>query len=140
MKYLDTNILVYSIEAHPVYGKACSKIIGDIKSGKLRVICSMLILVEFLNALQKMNAQFKRENKPLIDIPLSLDAVLLLPIEWIDINFFLIKQAGNYDVELGGNDSIHLATMEWQNAHEIISADKGFDKINFVKRIDPLHY
>jgi len=37
-------------------------------------------------------------------------------------------------------DHIHAATMEIQGIKEIISADKDFDAITGIVRIDPLEY
>lgn len=138
MKYLDTNIIVYALENHPKYGKSCKKILSNIESEKLKVCSSILVLVEFLNVLTKINKILKKENKKQLDIAKNVDAVLSLPIVWFDLNFFTIKRASSYDFSVSGVDYIHIATMELNDVKEVISADKELDKVDFIKRIDPL--
>lgn len=140
MKYLDTNVLIYAVENHPKYGKACKKILSDAESRKVKVCASILVLVEFLNVLTKINKILKREKKKPLDTEKNIDAVLSLPIIWYDLNFFLIKHASEYDYDISGVDYVHIATMELNMVHEILSADKELDKIVFVKRTDPLGY
>lgn len=36
MIYLDTNVIIYAIENHPVYGKKCKDVLKDIEEGKLK--------------------------------------------------------------------------------------------------------
>lgn len=140
MKYLDTNIIVYAVENHPVYGKACKEILSNIENGKIEVCSSILVLVEFLNVLMKINRLLKKENKKTVDLKMNIDAVLSLPIVWFDLNFLLIKHASEYDFDVSGVDYIHVATMELNGVYEILSADKELDKVSFIKRIDPLSY
>ena len=137
--YLDTNIIIYAIENHPKYGVACKKILSDIESGKLKVSCSMLVLVEIINVLTKINKILKNEGKE-IDIKKNVEAILSLPIIWFDLNFFVIKKASEYDYAISGVDYIHVASMEINSITKIISADEEFDKIELVKRVDPLRY
>ena len=140
MIYIDTNIIIYAIENHPKYGKACKKILVDIDSKKLKVGASMLILVEIINVLTKINKILKQENKKELDIRKNIDAILSLPIIWFDLNFLVVKKAAEYNYLISGVDYIHLASMEINSITEIISADEELDKIDFLKRIDPLEY
>jgi len=140
MKYLDTSIIVYAVENHPVYGEACKEILSHVEDGKLKVCSSILVLVEFLNVLTKVNKLLKRENEKTVDLRKNIDAVLSLPIVWYDLNFLLIKHASEYDFDVSGVDYIHVATMELNGIHEILSADKELDKVSFIKRTDPLRY
>ena len=140
MKYLDTNVLVYAIENHPKYGEACKNILLDIESEKLDVCSSILVLVEFLNVLTKINKVLKKQGKKLLDIRKNIDAVLSLPVVWFDLNFFLIKRAAEYDFNVSGVDFIHIASMELNLITDIISADKELDIVTIIRRIDPLNY
>jgi len=138
MKYLDTNILVYAVENHPTYGEACKRILYDVADGKTEVCASILVLVEFLNVLTKINRILKREKRKALDLRKNIDAVLSLPIVWYDLNFILLRRASEYDFDVSGVDYLHAATMELNTIHEILSADEELDKINFIKRTDPL--
>lgn len=139
MIYLDTNIIIYAIENHPKYGDKCTDILRDIEFGKLKVHCSILVLVEVLNVLTKLNKLLSKENKQL-DIRKNIEAILSLPITWLDLDFFIIKRAAEYNYAVSGVDYIHAASMEIHSLKQIISADSELDKIDFIKRIDPLKY
>lgn len=139
MMYLDTNIIIYAIENHPKYGNACKKILLDVESGKLKVCSSMLVLVESINVLTKINKVLKKKGKEL-NIKKNIDAILSLPIVWFDLNFFIIKRGAEYDYNVSGVDYIHIASMELNSVTKIISADEELDAIDFIKRTDPLGY
>ena len=140
MHYIDTNIFIYAIENHPKYGTVCKKILEDVESEKLKVSASILVLVEIINVLTKINKILKRERKRILDLEANIEAILSLPIKWIDLNFFVIERASEYTYDVNGVDYIHIATMEISSINEIISADGDLDRIKTIKRIDPLRY
>lgn len=51
-----------------------------------------------------------------------------------------IKRASEYDYKISGIDYIHIASMEINSIKKIITADKDFDSLESVKRIDLLEY
>ncbi|MCM8803598.1 MAG: type II toxin-antitoxin system VapC family toxin [Candidatus Omnitrophica bacterium] len=140
MIYVDTNIFIYAIENHPKYGKACKNILLDIESEKIKASASVLVLVEIINVLTKINRILKQRKKKPLDIRKNIDAILSLPIIWFDLDFLIIKKASEYTYNVTGVDYMHIATMEINSITEIISADNEFDKIKFLKRIDPKEY
>lgn len=139
MIYLDTNIIIYAIENHPKYGKACKKVLEDIEKKQLAAGASMLVLIESVNVLNKINKELRSEGKNQLNIREMIDAIEALPIIWLDIDFLIIEKASEYTYTINAVDYIHLATMETNGITEIISADEGFDKTS-VKRTDPLNY
>lgn len=140
MIYLDTNIIIYAIENHPKYGNSCKQILLDIESGKIKACSSMLVLIETINVLTKINKILEGQNKKKLDIAKNIDAILSLPIIWYEINFLIIKKAAEYDYHISGVDYIHLASMELNSIKKIISADAELNKIDFIRVIDPLKY
>lgn len=137
MIYLDTNVIAYAITNDDKYGKACKKILDDIEKQRLKAACSVLVLIEIINVLQKINRKLAK-NK--LDVKANIDAILSLPIVWFDISFFLIRKAAEYDYQINGADYIHLATMDINSIKTVISADSDIGKADFVKRQDPLDY
>ncbi|MFH0969890.1 MAG: type II toxin-antitoxin system VapC family toxin [Candidatus Diapherotrites archaeon] len=140
MKYIDTNIFGYAIENSDKYGKACTRILEDIENGKLKVTSSQLTLIEMIGVIQKINSEKRRQKERELDLPKNMDALMSYPIAWQDTDLFTIKKAATYENTLFGADRIHLATMELNDVKEIISADTDFDKVQGIKRIDPLKY
>jgi predicted nucleic acid-binding protein len=140
MIYVDTNVFIYAIENHPKYGEACKKILFDIESEKIKSSASVLVLVEIINVLTKINKILKKQEKKPLDIKKNIDAILSLPLTWFDLDFLIIKKASEYTYNVTGVDYIHIVTMEINSVTEIISADDELDKIKFIKRIDPKEY
>lgn len=140
MIYLDTNIIVYAIENHPKYGKMCKKILEDIEARRLEVSASVLVLVELINVLTKLNKILKRRERRPLSINENIRAVLSLPIVWVDLGFLVIEKASEYNFEINGIDYIHVASMEVNSISEVLSADKDLDRIRTIRRIGPLEY
>ena len=140
MIYVDTNVFIYAIENHPKYGESCKKVLLDIEYEKIKTSSSVLVLVEIINVLTKINKILKEQKKKPLDISKNIDAILSLPITWFDLDFLIIKKASEYTYNVTGVDYIHIATMEINSVPEIISADGELDKIKFIKRIDPKEY
>jgi predicted nucleic acid-binding protein len=140
MIYLDTNVFLYAIQRHEKYGNVCATILENVASKKLNAICSTVALAEMIGALQKINIELKKQKEPLVDMGEAFDIILNYPITWLDISPVLIRKSLEYSSMLFGVDCIHRESMELNDIKEIISADKDFDTIPGIKRIDPLNY
>jgi len=115
------------------YGKACAKILKDIANGKIKACISPLVAIEVANALRKYGIK---------DIKNTIDAILSLDIDVHPLDEIIIRMAVEIfdEFAISPYDCIHVATMNAKGIKEIITADKEFDRIKNVKRIDPLHY
>ncbi len=140
MIYLDTNIIIYAIANDAKYGAACKRILLDLEAGKLKACASVLVLVETINVLTKINRMPNVAGKAELDIRKNIDAILSLPIIWVDLNFLIIKKAAEYTYSVSGVDYIHVATMELNSVSELVSGDKELDRVGTIKRLDPLKY
>jgi len=140
VKYLDTNVIIYAIESHPKYGEKCRDILKAVENAELEVCASTLILVEVINVLCKLNRILEEGQKEKLNVGKNIDAILSLPIKWIELDFAIIRRASEYQFKVSGIDYIHAASMELSLVNEVISADKDLDKIDFIKRIDPLTF
>ena len=140
MKYIDTNVFIYAIENHEKYGRSCKKILEDIENSKIKAGASLLVLVETINVLNKINKELSRLNMKQLDISANISAIESLPITWLDLNLPIIERAAEYNYSINAGDYIHIATMELNQVNEILSADSGLDKVMLVARTDPLEY
>lgn len=140
MKYLDTNVIIYAIESHTKYGEKCKNVLKAIESAELEVSASTLILVEVINVLCKLNRILEEAGKEELNIRKNIDAILSMPIKWIELDFAIIRRASEYKFKVSGIDYVHIASMEFNLVDEVISADEELDKIDFIKRIDPLTF
>lgn len=140
MSYIDTNVFIYAIESHSKYGKRCKKILEAIESRRLKGSASVLVLVEIINVITKLNKILTKEGKKTLDLKQNIEAILSLPITWFDLNFLVIERSSEYIYDVNGVDYIHIATMEINSVNNVISADADLDKIKTITRIDPLDY
>ncbi len=140
MIYLDTNVIVYAIENHPRYGASCKKILEDVQDGRLEAGCSVLVLVELINVLKKVNDFLKKHRKPTLNLADNVEAVMSLPLTWLDLDFLAIERASTYSYDVSGIDYVHISSMELGSITEIISADRELDRVKILARIDPVDY
>jgi len=105
--------------------------IGGIVKGKIGAVMSALIIIELANALRKYG--LSKEAREVVDAVFSLD----VPIHEIDPSD--IRSAIDIfdEFRISPYDCVHAAVMKRAGTHNIISADKDFDKINWIKRLDP---
>jgi predicted nucleic acid-binding protein len=139
MIYIDTNVFIYAIENHPKYGSRCKKVLKDMENGRIKAAGSILVLVEIINVLNKLNKELRHSARQL-DVSLNIAAIESLPITWLDLNLPIIERAAQYNYAINAIDYIHLATMELNQVNEIISADGDLDKAKWITRTDPLDY
>ena len=131
--YIDTNIFDYSALAHPVYGKACKRIIDDIQNEKIEAYCSFLVPIELLGSLAQIDTQ---------KASIGVAAFFSLPISMIQIDEWILQDATSIMLESGiSYDSIHAACMRRRGLDTIITEDtKHWKKIKNMKIIRPLEY
>jgi len=88
--------------------------------------------IEVANALRKygLGKDVKEEVRAIFSLGLEI-----YPLDPTDV-----REAAEIYAETGISpyDCVHVATMRKNSLNEIISADKEFDKIPWVKRLDPL--
>jgi len=138
--YIDTNIFIYAIENHPKYGKSCTRILSDIQQKSIEAASSILVLVELVNVLVKMNKILSDKGEKKLVIKDNIEAVLSLPIIWIDLEFLIIETASTFDYGINGVDYVHIASMEANSITQVLSADQELDRVKSIKRIDPGDY
>ncbi|MDH7477694.1 MAG: type II toxin-antitoxin system VapC family toxin [Candidatus Bathyarchaeota archaeon] len=129
--YIDSNIFFYAKILDRQYGRACAEILSKIEKGELKAATSTLVIVELANALSKYG--LADEVKDVVD------AIFSLNINILDVDSLDVRTAARvYDeFRISPYDCVHVAIMRKAGINEIISADKDFDKINWIKRRDP---
>ena len=113
--YIDTNIFIYAIAHHPSYGAPCSRILRDFGKGVYEPQGSLLVAVELLGALSRVEPSIARRAVELylaLDIPilpLSVEAICLASIvnEVVNVKY----------------DAIHAALMMLHDVPVIITND-----------------
>jgi predicted nucleic acid-binding protein len=132
--YIDTNIWIYAITAHPKYGKKCKQILEKLEKGELKAAISVQVLSEVAGVLHQ---QFGVK-----DTVEHIVAIISYPLEVIDLTPDIVVRGAEYSRDYGilPYDGIHVATALNQMIKKILSADKELDKVPFIERVDPLDY
>jgi len=129
--FIDSNVFFYAKILDREYGVACAEILDRISKGKLEAATSTLVIIELANALRKYG--LSDEVKDVVDAVFSLD------IHVFDVDSLGVRNAvGIFDeFRIGPYDCVHLAIMKDAGIADVISADRDFDKVNWIKRLDP---
>lgn len=113
------------------YGQSCSAVLRSVSSGRLEASNCAQVPVEVANALKKY-----RLGREVVE---EVRAILSLPLEVYSGEPADVGEGTELYAESEGSpyDCVHAAIMRRYGIKEIISADKDFDRIRWLKRLDP---
>lgn len=131
--YVDSNIFVYSMFAHPRYGLVCRVITEDLEGGLLQGVVSTLVLVEVMSVTIKHDPS-KAET--------AVTSVYSLPLEILEMNRAVLSSASKlaFKYRLSGYDAVHIATSLEAEVGNVISNDDDLRKIPEITLVKPLDY
>jgi predicted nucleic acid-binding protein len=129
--YLDSNVFFYAKIMDRVFGKPCSDILRSVASGDLQACTSSLVPIEVANAMRKYGLGE--------DVRDEVRAIFSLGLEVYSLDPTDVQEASEVYAASGISpyDCAHAAVMKRNGLDEIVSADREFDKIPWLKRIDP---
>ena len=134
--FVDTTVPAYaSGTPHPLQ-RSCLLIRAAIKDNNVAVVVNAEVLKELFHVALRHRASLREARA----IAQSFD--LVMGRQASPITRDLVMEAVALDVpsSLGGRDRLHLATMRRESVVAIISADRGFDLVPGIRRLDPLHF
>lgn len=130
LKFVETNVFIYVITAHPNFGKIAKEILTRIEKGE-PAVTSTLAIAEVCAWLE----YHKMKNK----IPTFFEALESYPsLKKIETTYEdMLKAAELADRyrPLEFFDRVYLAQMLKAGIIEIYSNDRGFDRVPAVKRV-----
>lgn len=134
MIYVDTNIWVYAMTADSKYGEKCKRILEKLEKGNFDATISVQVLSEVADVLYRRFG-FRDTTK-------HVKAILSYPLELIDLTPDIVVRGAEHarDYNILPYDGIHVASALSSFATEILSADKELDKVDIIKRVDPLEF
>ena len=135
--FLDVNVFMYAAGAPHPYKAACVRILADMETGALTAAINTEVLQELLYrythiGIAEKGVQLCRE---ILKYPLSI-----LPVTEADLRLALDLFDTHRSTGLRPRDAVHAATMQNNGIADLISADKDFDLLDLIKRIDPSAY
>lgn len=121
-KFVDTNIFLYAIQAHPEFGEKSRKILEQIDKGE-KAVTSMMNIAEVCWWLEKHGRGDKIEEEIRL-----INSILNLEIIPLTIDDFILAAKFVKEYSIDFNDCICLAVMRRMNISTIYSNDRDFDK------------
>ena len=129
-RFIDTNVFIYALTAHPRFGKISMNILERIENGE-PAVTSTLVLCEIAWVLEAMGNQ--GAIKPTLAKILSYEHLDVVDFNEDD----LLIGANNMTAEnLDFNDGVNLALMTRLGICEVYSNDqRHFGKLKFLNLI-----
>ena len=131
--FLDTCIPIYAAGRDHPYKEPCARVVLAVADGKITVATDAEVIQELTYRFHSIDR--REEGLQLAEEFLSVMDIVL-PITHKDIVRALALQR-SYSF-LPPRDAIHVAVMEAAGLQRIVSADRHFDRVNEVERIDPM--
>ena len=129
-RFVDTNVFIYTITAHPRFGKISKKILERIEEGEV-ALTSTLVLCEVAWVLEAMGRQ--GDIKPTLEKILSYQTLKVLDFNEDDL---LIGVNNMSTEQIDFNDGVNLALMMRLGILEVYSNDqKHLGKLDVLKLI-----
>jgi len=134
--FIDTNIPMYAAGVSHPLKEPSQKVILAIATGKIDAVTDTEVFQEILYRYIHINE--KEKGIKVFDYFYRLMLGHILPIEEPDI--LEARNLVEQYPSLSPRDLIHLAVMKRNGIKEIISTDKGFDRIPGIRRIPPFEF
>lgn len=133
--FLDANIPMYATGGESPYRAACRRLLRDITEERLHVVTDTEIIQEILyrySALRRWETGLTMAASLLQIVP------KVLPVRREDMEQMLLLGQQYHQHGIQPRDLIHAAVMQNHGIRQIISADRHFDFIEGIERVDPL--
>jgi predicted nucleic acid-binding protein len=130
MRFVDTNIFIYALTAHPNFGQTAKIILSRIENGE-EAITSTLVLCEVSWVLEAVGKQ--GDIKSTLEKILSYKTLKTMEVNPDDL-LLGADNMGEYGVDF--NDGVNIALMMRLGICEVYSNDKKhLGKLDFLKTI-----
>lgn len=135
--FLDANIFMYAAGKPHAYKQPCQQILQAVETKQLPAATNVEVLQEMLYRYYHLKVLDKGIQlcHYILEYPLTV-----LPVTPADLSLALDLLSSNKTSGLQPRDAIHAATMRNNNIGKILSADKHFDRITGIQRLDPLAF
>lgn len=129
-RFVDTNIFIYTLTAHPRFGKTAKNILERIQKGE-KAVTSTLVLCEVAWVLEAMGRQ--GDIQPTLEKIMSFQTLEIVSYVPDD----LLVGANNMATEnIDFNDGVNLALMMRLGVSEVYSNDqKHMGKLEYLNLI-----
>lgn len=126
--FIDTNIFIYAMELHPMYGETAGKILGMVDSGELDGVTSSLVLLEicwYLESRKRLG-----EMQEAIDL-ITGSKIRVEELKLQDIKGAVEDKTDYTSVDL--NDLINYNVIKRRELEIIYTNDSHFQRLPGLK-------
>ncbi len=152
--FLDANLLVYHLAAHPLFGATCADFIERVARKEITAFTSTHVLSEVAHHLMTYEAsrkfgwkskivdRLKRQPSEIQKLSVfreAIDEIPRLGIEILTIPTHLVATAAALSVQHGllSNDALLVAAMQSHGITNLASHDSDFDRVPGLTRYAP---
>jgi len=126
--FVDTNIFLYAVQAHPQFGRVSKEILERIDKGE-KAVTSLINLAEICWWLEKHGAGERTENELML-----ATSILNLEFAPLILEDFLLASKFVKEYKTDFNDCLALAVMKRLGIKKIYSNDPDFDRVGWIRR------
>ena len=130
--FLDTCIPIYAAGMDHPYREPCARIVLAVADGKIEAVTDAEVIQEIAYRFHAIRR--RAEGLKIAEAFLAL-VETVLPVTRREIARSLHLQR-SYPF-LSPRDAVHVAVMEGAGLSRIVTADRHFDRIEEVERVDP---
>lgn len=132
--FLDANVFLYALGSDHAYREPCRRILTQVGSGASTAETSIEVLQEVVHIRRRGTGNLEEAVERVRNILALGMPVHDLRREDFEVALELQLTRGT----LSSRDAVHLATMRNHGIDRIISADRDFDGLEAIERLDPL--
>ncbi len=133
VRFLDTNILLrHLLQDHPAQSASATRYLAAVEAGQEKVRIVDTVIFETVFTLQRQYGVPKPNIRDTLLPLIDLSGIILPGKRRLREVFDLYVK---YNISFA--DAFHAVLMERWALTEIVSYDRGFDKIPGIKRIEP---
>jgi predicted nucleic acid-binding protein len=121
---LDTNVLIYWVENHPVYASVLEPLFSRLDRGTMAAVTSTVTMLEILVK------PYRDSNEDLVNQLYSLMSTYP-GLQWVDLTLLIADTGAHLRAEfnLRTPDAIQAATALHSSATALISNDAVFERV-----------
>lgn len=134
-RYVDVNVFVYWLSAHPIFGESARRWVNEIEKAKAgEYITSTLTIYEALVILAGLTGRSLKDEGYVGVVIEAITGLSKLAIEPLTLDDIVraVEHMKTYNLDY--EDALHLAVALRSGASKIISNDRDFDRTP-LKRI-----
>lgn len=130
--FVDANVFMYLVGRDADLRQRCRSTLRDLVERQVALVTSAEVLQELLHRYSALNRI--DTARAVHDAAIRICAEILPVTEQHTSSVLdLLQRHG----QLSARDALHVATMESWGIRRILSADRDFDRLDAVERIDP---